>query len=122
MRGEPSRKIGKYLVLRTIGEGSFGEVFEANDEQTGERVAIKELDKNSVQAKKMGPQLQQEIKILKSLHHSQIVQLKEVLASASSIFMINEYVGGGDLHQRIAAEREAMLASSGSSLTSKSPR
>ena len=102
---EPGRKIGKYTVVRSIGEGSFGEVFEAIDESTGEVVAIKELDKNRVQARKMGPQLQKEINILKSLRHDQVVQLKEVLASQRSIFMVNEYVGGGDLHRRIAAER-----------------
>jgi serine/threonine protein kinase len=104
MEDEPKRKIGKYEIGEVIGEGSFGEVMEAVHLVSGEKVAIKELDKDRVQDRNMGSQLQKEISILKKLKHAHIVQLKEVLASRTSIFMVLEYVGGGDLHSQLSTK------------------
>lgn len=51
------RKIGKYEVGRTIGEGSFAKVKFARNSQTGEAVAIKILDKDAVLKHKMAEQV-----------------------------------------------------------------
>ena len=36
-----SKKVGKYEVGRTLGEGTFGKVKESKNTETGEMVAIK---------------------------------------------------------------------------------
>jgi 5'-AMP-activated protein kinase catalytic alpha subunit len=105
MDEEKKRKVGKYVLGEVIGDGSFGEVMEAVHQVTGEKVAIKELDKDRVQDRNMGAQLQKEIAIMKKLKHGHVIQLKEVLASRSSIFMVLEFAGGGDLHEHLVGNK-----------------
>ena len=43
------KKVGKYEIGRTLGEGTFGKVKYAVNSETAERVAIKILDKGRIQ-------------------------------------------------------------------------
>lgn len=47
------RKVGKYEVGRTIGEGNFAKVKFAQNTETGESVAMKVLDRNTIIKHKM---------------------------------------------------------------------
>lgn len=47
------RRVGKYEVGRTIGEGTFAKVKFARNSETGEPVALKILDKEKVLKHKM---------------------------------------------------------------------
>lgn len=51
------RRIGKYEVGRTIGEGTFAKVKFARNSETGEAVAVKILDKEMVLKHKMAEQV-----------------------------------------------------------------
>lgn len=51
------RRVGKYELERTIGEGSFAKVKLARNSETGEHVALKILDKNKVLKDKMVEQV-----------------------------------------------------------------
>lgn len=51
------RKVGKYELGRTIGEGAFAKVKFARDCETGEHVALKILDKDKVLKHKMAEQV-----------------------------------------------------------------
>ena len=59
----------------------------------GEKVAIKILDKETIQKQKMGTQVKREISIMKALTHAHVVNLKEVLASRSKIFLVRARPG-----------------------------
>ena len=52
------RKVGKYEVGRTIGEGNFAKVKFAQNTETGESVAMKVLDRNTIIKHKMIEQVQ----------------------------------------------------------------
>ncbi len=52
------RRVGKYEVGRTIGEGNFAKVKFAQNTETGESVAMKVLDKETVLKHKMVDQVQ----------------------------------------------------------------
>jgi serine/threonine protein kinase len=52
------RRVGKYEVGRTIGEGTFAKVKFAQNTETGESVAMKVLDKETVLKHKMVDQVQ----------------------------------------------------------------
>ncbi|CAN6465563.1 unnamed protein product [Victoria cruziana] len=73
-------RVGKYEVGRTIGEGNFAKVKFARNVETGESVAIKILDKEKV------------------LKHKMIGQ---VMASKTKIYIILEFVTGGELFDKI---------------------
>lgn len=51
------RRVGKYEMGRTIGEGTFAKVKFARNSETGEAVAIKILDKDKVLKHKMAEQV-----------------------------------------------------------------
>jgi len=87
-----------------LGEGTFGKVKYAIATDTGEKVAIKVLDKDKIQKQNMGPQIKKEIAIMKMVKHENIVKLYEVLASRSKIFIVLELVTGGELFDKIVAE------------------
>ena len=64
-------------------------------------VAVKILDKEQIQHQNMGQQIKKEISIMKQLKHPNVVQMKEVLASRSKIFIVIEYISGGELFEEI---------------------
>ncbi|XP_027192524.1 CBL-interacting serine/threonine-protein kinase 24 isoform X2 [Cicer arietinum] len=95
------RKIGKYEVGRTIGEGTFAKVKFAKDSETGKSVAIKVMAKTTILKHKMVDQIKREISIMKIVRHPNIVRLHEVLASQNKIYIILEFVMGGELYDKI---------------------
>lgn len=57
------RRVGKYEVGRTIGEGTFAKVRFARNSETGEPVALKILDKEKVLKHKMAEQVFRELSV-----------------------------------------------------------
>ncbi|XP_060216136.1 CBL-interacting serine/threonine-protein kinase 3-like isoform X1 [Lycium barbarum] len=95
------RRVGKYEMGRTIGEGTFAKVKFARNSETGDPVAIKILDKDKVLKHKMAEQIKREIATMKLIRHPHVVQLYEVLASKTKIFIVLEFVTGGELFDKI---------------------
>ncbi|KAI3461177.1 hypothetical protein Pfo_017840 [Paulownia fortunei] len=95
------RRIGKYEIGRTIGEGTFAKVKFARNSETGQPVALKILDKDKVLKHKMAEQIKREIATMKLIKHPNVVQLYEVMASKTKIFIILEFVTGGELFDKI---------------------
>ena len=100
------KRVGKYEIGKTLGEGTFGKVKRAVDTETQKIVAIKVLDKDKIQKQNMGSQVKKEISIMKLVHHVHVVKLIEVLASRTKIFIVLELVTGGELFDRIVNERK----------------
>ena len=65
-------------------------------------VAVKILDKEKLQRQFMGEQVKNEILIMKQLKHPNVVQMKEVLANRTKLFIVVEYVRGDRLFEEIA--------------------
>lgn len=95
------RKAGKYEVGRTIGEGTFAKVKFAQNTETGESVAMKILDRSTIIKHKMVDQIKREISIMKLVRHPYVVRLHEVLASRTKIYIILEFITGGELFDKI---------------------
>ncbi|PKA59668.1 CBL-interacting protein kinase 8 [Apostasia shenzhenica] len=95
------RKVGKYEVGRTIGEGTFAKVKFAQNTETGESVAMKVLDRATIIKHKMADQIKREISIMKLVRHPHVVRLHEVLASRRKIYIILEFITGGELFDKI---------------------
>ncbi|KAM1023406.1 hypothetical protein ACFX13_045005 [Malus domestica] len=90
------RKVGKYEVGRTIGEGTFAKVKFAQNTETGESVAMKVLDRTTIIKHKMVDQIKREISIMKLVRHPYVV-----LASRTKIYIILEFITGGELFDKI---------------------
>ncbi|KAL7178425.1 hypothetical protein ACSBR2_031547 [Camellia fascicularis] len=101
---EGMRLGGKYEIGRTLGEGNFGKVKYAKNLDSGHSFALKILDKARILHLNITDQIKREIGTLKLLKHPNVVRLHEVLASKSKIYMVLEYVTGGELFDRIASK------------------
>jgi maternal embryonic leucine zipper kinase len=91
-----------YELHETIGSGGFAKVKLATHTLTGEKVAIKIMDK-----KALGddlPRVKVEIDAMKDLRHQHICQLMQVIETDEKIFMILEYCPGGELFDYIVAK------------------
>ncbi|KAK8513405.1 hypothetical protein V6N13_002149 [Hibiscus sabdariffa] len=86
---------------RTLGEGTFAKVKFARNSETGEPVAIKILDKEKVLKHKMAEQIKREIATMKLIKHPNVVRLYEVMGSKTKIFIVLEFVTGGELFDKI---------------------
>uniref|UniRef100_A0A5B6ZXP8 non-specific serine/threonine protein kinase n=1 Tax=Davidia involucrata TaxID=16924 RepID=A0A5B6ZXP8_DAVIN len=107
-----ANSIGKYQLGRTIGEGSFAKVKLAVNTVNGQYVAIKIIDKQMVKENNLVSQIQREIRTMKLLHHPNIVRIHEVLGTKTKIYIVMEYVSGGQLSDKMSyverlSEKEA---------------
>ncbi|KAJ7955329.1 Non-specific serine/threonine protein kinase [Quillaja saponaria] len=97
-------RLGKYELGRTLGEGNFGKVKLANNIESGQPFAVKIIEKSKIVNLNVTDQIKREIATLKLLKHPNVVRLYEVLASKTRIYMVLEYVNGGELFDRIASK------------------
>ncbi|KAJ3452142.1 cbl-interacting protein kinase 32 [Anaeramoeba flamelloides] len=97
-----SRKVGKYEIGDTLGEGAFGKVKQAKNSENGEFVAIKIMNKEKILRENMSDQIKKEISIMKSLKHKHVVKLLDVLVSKQRIYLVFELLTGGELFYKIA--------------------
>ncbi|XP_022575192.2 CBL-interacting serine/threonine-protein kinase 17 isoform X2 [Brassica napus] len=97
-------RVGKYELGKTLGEGNSANVKLARDTVSGQSFAVKIIDKSRISRLNVSLQIKREIRTLKVLKHPNVVRLHEVLASKTNIYMVLEYVTGGDLFDRIVCE------------------
>ncbi|KAM3136190.1 hypothetical protein pb186bvf_011649 [Paramecium bursaria] len=95
------KNIENYEIGNTIGEGTFGKVKIGKHKLTGERVAIKILEKDKIQDESDITRIAKEIEILKKLRHPNIILLYEIIESEKELFLIMEYAPGGELFEFI---------------------
>uniref|UniRef100_A0A8C7JHK1 Maternal embryonic leucine zipper kinase n=1 Tax=Oncorhynchus kisutch TaxID=8019 RepID=A0A8C7JHK1_ONCKI len=91
-----------YEVYETIGSGGFAKVKLGRHILTGEKVAIKIMEK-----KELGedlPRVKVEIEAMKSLSHQHVCRLYHVIETNTKIYMILEYCPGGELFDYIIAK------------------
>ena len=108
---QKEKKKGNYILEETIGEGAFAKVKLGKHIQTGEKVAIKILNKEKIfnfDIKK----IKNEINILQRLKHKNIIQLYEIMETKKNLYIVMEYCEGKELFEYIVerkhlTEREA---------------
>ena len=69
--------MNKYQLIRVIGDGTYGVVYEGKNKETKEKVAIKKLKQKYKSLAECKSKM--EIKILETLNHENIIKLKEVI-------------------------------------------
>lgn len=92
-----SSKINQYVIERKIEKGSFGKVELAYHEFLKMRVAIKIIDNVKIQLRRNKEQLYNEMLILQSFKHPNIIRLIETMRSVHKFYIVMEYAEGGDL-------------------------
>ena len=100
------RKLGnRYELGRTLGVGAFGKVKCATNVKTGDRVAIKILNREDIKKHGLINSVRTEVTSLQRLPpHKHIVNLIEVLESKQTLYLVLELVSGGELFDKIKLE------------------
>jgi len=94
--------MGRYRLGSLLGRGSFAKVYKARNISTGEAVAIKVFDKETVRRSGTMEQVKREVEVMRRVRHPNVVRLHEVMATRSKIYFVMEYASGGELLARLA--------------------
>jgi serine/threonine protein kinase len=89
----------KYELKEVLGVGSTSTCHKCVERVTGEECACKIIDKQEMEIrfKGMMEQFQTEIRVLRNLHHPNIIHLKDVYITKEKIFIVMELMSGGEL-------------------------
>jgi hypothetical protein len=97
-------RIGRFEILREVGRGSFGVVYQARDTELGRHVAVKAVRFDSLageQGKRLG-QFRREAEMAARLHHPNIVTLHDVGLREGVPYLVLELLEGETLESRLA--------------------
>ncbi|CAF4510406.1 unnamed protein product [Rotaria socialis] len=87
----------KFELIMTLGQGSFGRVLLVVFEQNKIEYALKVLDKSKIVKYSQIKHVQSEIRILNAIKHPNIIIMHSLFKDNSYIYVLMEYIGGGDL-------------------------
>ena len=90
--------LDNYDVIRQLGKGGYGKVYEVMNKKTREIRACKHLSKLSI---KNLEKFKREVEILRIADHPNIIKLYEIFESRHSIYLIMEECKGGEVFDRI---------------------
>ncbi|KAF3927308.1 hypothetical protein ABW21_db0201412 [Orbilia brochopaga] len=100
VRGDPppqsrsQQRLGQYNIVKTLGEGSFGKVKLAVHQTSGQKVALKIINRRKLANRDMAGRVEREIQYLQLLRHPHIIKLYSVITTPTEIIMVIEYAGG----------------------------
>ena len=93
--------IGDYILKHTIGKGTFSRVKLGINKNTGEKVAIKILDKKKIVEKSDLERILREMKMLSELDNEHIIKIFQIYENENHYLIIMEYCEGGELFNYI---------------------
>jgi len=91
----------KYIVSDELGRGRFGVVFRVTDRESGEIFAAKFV---RCRKKEDREKVKDEISIMNVLDHTKLLQLAAAYENPREMIMVMEYIGGGELFERVVAD------------------
>jgi len=91
-----------YSMGDKIGKGAFSTVYEALEKSSGEKYAVKVINRKFIKQKL----LDREIEIMTKIRHDNILFCKAVFETDQQIFLVLELVKGGELYDRIVEDGE----------------
>jgi serine/threonine protein kinase len=93
----------RYLVMRLLGQGGMGAVYQATDRKFGNAVALKETFYNDLQLRKA---FSHEARLLNRLRHAALPVVTDYFAIGERQFLVMQYIPGKDL-ERLLAEKKS---------------
>ncbi|CAN6821334.1 unnamed protein product [Brassica oleracea] len=98
----------RYTIGKLLGYGQFGYTYVATDKKTGDRVAVKKIDKAKMTIPIAVEDVKREVKILQALTgHENVVRFYNAFEDKNSVYIAMELCEGGELLDRILAKKES---------------
>ena len=103
------KKLGRYEIVRELGKGAMGVVYEGLDPNIGRRVAIKtarrDVMESSGRADEMMERFLREAKAAGKLNHPNIITIYDADEEDGMAYIAMEFLEGGDLQDLIGSKR-----------------
>jgi len=90
---------GRYRIIRQLGQGGMGAVYEAIDERLDTTVALKET---LFTDEKLRKQFEREARLLARMHHPALPRVSDHFNEADGQFLVMQYIAGEDLFGMLA--------------------
>ena len=90
---------GRYRIVRELGQGGMGAVYEAVDRRLDKTVALKETLFTEERLRK---QFEREARLLAGLHHPALPAVSDHFAEGDGQFLVMQYISGDDLATMLA--------------------
>src|SRR5204862_7683527 len=91
---------GRYRIVRQLGQGGMGAVYEAVDERLDTVVALKET---FFADEKLRKQFEREARLLARLHHQALPRASDHLNEGDGQFLVMQFLAGADLFDMLSA-------------------
>ncbi|TWU59267.1 Serine/threonine-protein kinase PrkC [Rubripirellula tenax] len=108
LAGRLLERLGDFRILREIGRGGMGIVYEAEQESLGRRVAIKVLPKQSLLDDTALQSFEREASTAAAMHHSNIVPIFGTGECDGTHYLVMQLIRGESLDKRITAEGHSL--------------
>jgi serine/threonine protein kinase len=114
----PPARLGEYRIVREIGRGGMGIVYEAEQESLGRRVALKVLPPGALENARQTERFRREARAAARLHHTNIVPVFGVGEEGDTHYYVMQHIEGRPLDnvlddlRRLRAEGALGLVSS----------
>src|SRR6478672_9517983 len=89
----------RYRILRQLGQGGMGAVYEAIDERLDTTVALKETFFADERLRK---QFEREARLLARLHHPALPRVSDHFSEGEGQFLVMQFIPGDDLSEMMA--------------------
>src|SRR5215204_207656 len=93
---------GRYRIVRQLGQGGMGAVYEAIDQRLDTTVALKETLFTEERLRK---QFEREARLLARLHHPALPRVSDHFSEEDGQFLVMQYIPGDDLSEMMNRKR-----------------
>jgi hypothetical protein len=98
-------RLGKYEILRLLGQGAMGEVYLAKDPVLGREVAIKTIKPGGTFGEEVRARFRHEARVVGGLNHPNVVTVFDFGEDEGVHYLVMEYVPGQDLEHLIRSHQ-----------------
>lgn len=103
-KGEAALIAGRYEIVRPLGRGGMGVVYQAVDHVLEEPVALKVLRRRDPEAETASRRFRSEIKLARRVTHRNVCRIHDYGEDRGLAYISMQYIEGVELRQRIRAE------------------
>jgi serine/threonine protein kinase/WD40 repeat protein len=118
----PPQRLGDYSLVREIGRGGMGVVYEAEQRSLGRRVALKVLTMRAPTGRAALERFRREARLAARLHHTHIVPVFEVGQEGDTCFYAMQYIAGQGLDRVLGRLRGVPAEPTAGAMTDLSDR
>ena len=93
---------GRYRIVRQLGQGGMGTVYEAVDQRLDTTVALKETFFDDERLRK---QFEREARLLARLHHPALPRVSDHFSEGDGQFLVMQFIPGDDLSEMMTQRR-----------------